>query len=140
MGCERLPIRQFEPLSRRSRLRPVATRCVRLALSEEGLLVKSSLLVRLLSRSRTVGCSFLSWRLVCTPCRWELSRFLISIRGRQAAKAKRELAETESPAVDLGAGLKGSLRESMCQAVIRIFRATAALAELWLPERPLTSR
>ena len=39
-----------------------------------------------------------------------------------------------------GAGLKGSLRESMCQAAIRILRATAALAELWLWERPATSR
>ena len=36
--------------------------------------------------------------------------------------------------------MRGSLRESMCQAAIRILRATAALAELWLPERPLTSR
>jgi hypothetical protein len=61
-------------------------------------------------------------------------------KGRQAAKAKRELAETESLAVDLGAGVKGSLRKSMCQAAIRILRVTAALAELWLPERPLTSR
>src|SRR5262249_10906835 len=45
----------------------------------------------------------------CTPCRWELSRLLSSITGRQAAKAKRELAGTEAPPVDLGAGLKGSL-------------------------------
>ena len=82
--------------------------------------------------------SFLA--LECTPCRWELSRLLNSITGRQAAKAKRELAGTELPPVDLGAGLKGSLRESMCQAAIRILRATAALAELWLPERRATSR
>src|SRR5205809_6104048 len=75
-----------------------------------------------------------------TPCRWELSRLLNSIRGRQAAKAKRELAGTEVSAVERGAGLKGSLRESMCQAAIRILRATAALAELWLWERPATSR
>jgi hypothetical protein len=65
----------------------------------------------------------------CTPCRWELSRLLNSIRGRQAAKAKRELAGTELPLV-VRAGLKGSLRESMCQAAIRILRATAALAAL----------
>jgi hypothetical protein len=32
--------------------------------------------------------------------------------------------------VERGAGLKGSSRESMCQAAIRILRATAALAEL----------
>jgi hypothetical protein len=74
-----------------------------------------------------------------TPCRWELSRLLNSIRGRQAAKAKRELAGTEVAPVR-GAGLNGSLRESMCQAAIRILRATAALAELWLRERRLTSR
>ena len=36
--------------------------------------------------------------------------------------------------------MKGWLRESMCQAAIRILRATAAMAELWLRERPLTSR
>ncbi len=82
--------------------------------------------------------SFLA--LGCTPCRWELFRLLNSIRGRQAAKAKRELAGTEVPLVVRGAGLKGWLRESMCQAAIRILRATAALAELWLRERPLTSR
>ena len=63
-----------------------------------------------------------------TPCRWELSRLLNSIKGRQAAKAKRELAGTEVPLVQRGAGLKGWLRESMCQAAIRILRATAALA------------
>src|SRR5438552_9454877 len=51
-----------------------------------------------------------------TPCRWELSRLLNSIRGGQAAKAKRELAGTGVPVVVLGAGLKGSLRESMGQA------------------------
>jgi hypothetical protein len=86
-----------------------------------------------------VGCSSLSWP-GCTPCRWELSRLLSSIRGRQAAKAKRELAGTGVPAVVRGADLKGWLRESMCQAAIRILRVTAALAELVLPERPATSR
>jgi hypothetical protein len=65
-----------------------------------------------------------------TPCRWELSRLLSSIRGRQAAKALGELAGTGVPLVQRGAGLKGWLRESMCQAAIRILRATAALAEL----------
>src|SRR6266487_441382 len=139
VGCHRLPIGLFERFSRPFDLRPVATGCDRWALSEEGPRVKSSLLVHLLSRSRTVGCSSLSWRLACTPCRWELSRLLNSIRGRQAAKAKRELAGTEVAPVR-GAGLKGSLRESMCQAAIRILRATAAFAELWLRERRLTSR
>jgi hypothetical protein len=82
--------------------------------------------------------SFLA--LGCTPCRWELFRLLSSIRGCQAAKAKRELAGTGLPSVERGAGLNGSLRESMCQAAIRILRATAAFAELWLRERRLTSR
>src|SRR6266550_5906193 len=127
VGCHRLPIGLFEPFSRLSHFRPVVTGCVRWALSEEGPRVKSSLLVRLLSRSRTVGCSSLPWRLACTPCRWELSRLLSSIRGRQAAKAKRELAETGVPSVERGAGLKGSLRESMCQAAIRILRAFMTL-------------
>jgi hypothetical protein len=76
----------------------------------------------------------------CTPCRWELSRLLSWIRGRQAAKATGELAGTGVPPVDLGAGLKGSLRESMCQAAIRILRATAALAELVWRERRAMSR
>jgi hypothetical protein len=71
---------------------------------------------------------------------WELSRFLSSIKGRQAAKAKWELAGTGVSAVVLGAGLKGSLRERMCQAAIRILRATAALAELLWRERRPTSR
>ena len=75
-----------------------------------------------------------------TPCRWELSRFLSSIKGRQAAKAKWELAGTEVPLVVRGAGLKGWLRESMCQAAIRILRATAALAELlWRERRPTST-
>src|SRR5712692_10381956 len=76
----------------------------------------------------------------CTPCRWELSRLLNSIKGRQAAKAKRELAGTDVPPLDRGAGLKGSLRESIGQTAIRILRATAALAELLLPARSPTSR
>ena len=82
--------------------------------------------------------SFLAFE--CTPCRWELSRLLNSIKGRQAAKAKRELAGTEVRAVVLEAGLKGSLRESMCQAAIRILRATAALAAFVWRERRATSR
>ena len=65
-----------------------------------------------------------------TPCRWELSRLLSSIRGRQAAKATRELAGTGVRSVVRGAGLKGWLRESMCQTAVRIVRATAALAAL----------
>src|SRR5438876_1379243 len=74
--------------------------------------------------------SFLA--LGCTPCRWELSRLLNSIKGRQAAKATGELAETE---VVRGAGLKGWLRESICRAAIRTLRATAALAALVWRER-----
>jgi hypothetical protein len=60
--------------------------------------------------------------------------------GALQAKALRELAGTEVPLVVRGVGLKGWLRESMCQAAIRILRATAALAEFGLPERLLTSR
>jgi hypothetical protein len=74
-----------------------------------------------------------------TPCRWELCRHLNSMRGRQAAKAKRELAGTEVLLVVRGTGLKGSFRESMCQAAIRILRATAALAALLLWEGWTTS-
>src|SRR6266545_5913578 len=74
-----------------------------------------------------------------TACRWELSRLLSSIGGGQAAKAKRELAGTEVAPVR-GAGLNGSVRESMCQAAIRVVRATAAFAGLWLRERRLTWR
>src|SRR5438876_10867706 len=66
------------------------------------------------------------------PCLCELSLLLNSIKGRQAAKATGEIAETD---VVRGAGLKGSLRESMCQAAIRILRATAALAALVWRER-----
>jgi hypothetical protein len=74
---------------------------------------------------------------VGTPCRWELSRLLNSIRGRQAAKAKRELAGTVmSPVLGLGAGLKGSLRESMCQAAMRILRARARRRQGWCRAGP----
>ena len=131
--------RLFLGFWRRSDLRPVAIGFNDGALSEEGPLVKLSLLVCLLvvAPRRTLG-SFLA--LGCTPCRWELSRLLSSIRGRQAAKASGELAGTEVHGVVLGVGLKGSLRESMCQVAIRILRATAALAELLWRERRPTSR
>jgi hypothetical protein len=43
------------------------------------------------------------------------------------------------PLVRRGVGWKGSLRDSMCQAAIRILRATAALAELLLRDRWTTS-
>src|SRR5919198_1367256 len=118
--------RVFEPSSRLSHLPAIASSCNHGALSEEGPLVKLSLLADLRVCSRTDAQLFLG--VGCTPCRWELSRLLNSIRGRQAAKATGELAGTEVPPVDLGAGLKGSLRESMCQAATRILRATAALA------------
>ena len=72
--------------------------------------------------------SFLAFE--CTPCRWELSRLLNSLRGRQAATGGGEVAGTEVPPLCRGAGLKGSLEESMCQAAIRIVRATAAFAAL----------
>jgi hypothetical protein len=59
------------------------------------------------------------------------------MRGRQAARKQRELAEA-----GLGrrgvAGLKGCWRESTCHAAIRILRATADLAG-FLPARLATS-
>src|SRR6266480_2867404 len=139
----------FEPLFARSDLPPVATGCARSALSEEGPRVNRRVRCQLSRVRRLRTCSGAPGRLdahlflglgCCTPCRWELSRLLNSRRGRQAATAKRELAGTEVPLVLRGAGLKGWLRESMCQAAIRILRATAALAGLWLPERRPTSR
>jgi hypothetical protein len=70
---------------------------------------------------------------VLAECSWELSRLLNSMRGRQAARKQRELAET-----GLGrrgaAGLNGCWRDSTCQAAIRILRATADLAG-FLPAR-----
>jgi hypothetical protein len=63
---------------------------------------------------------------VIAECSWELPRLLNSMRGRQAARKQRELAETEPPRGRLG--LNGSSRESTCQAAIRILRATADLA------------
>src|SRR5436190_17002683 len=55
VGCHQLRIGLFERFSSAPDLPPVATGCARWALSEEGPRVKSSLLVHLLSRSRTVG-------------------------------------------------------------------------------------
>src|SRR4051812_16264286 len=55
------------------------------------------------------------------------------MRGRQAARKQRELAEAGAGRRG-AAGLKGCWRESTCQAAIRILRATAALAG-FLPAR-----
>jgi hypothetical protein len=60
-------------------------------------------------------------------CSWELSRLLNSMRGRQAARKQRELAETGAPPRGR-LGLKGSSRERTCQAAIRTLRATADMA------------
>ena len=54
-------------------------------------------------------------------CSWELSRLLNSMRGRQAARKQRELAETGAPPRGR-LGLKGSSRERTCQAAIRTLR------------------
>ena len=67
-------------------------------------------------------------------CSWELSRLLNSMRGRQAARKQRELAETSVPLAWERAGLKGCWRLRMCQQAIRILRATADLAG-FLPAR-----
>ena len=70
-------------------------------------------------------------------CSWELSRLLNSMRGRQAARKQRELAETgAAPRGRLG--LKGSSRERTCQAAIRTLRATADMAG-FLPWRAVSS-
>jgi hypothetical protein len=74
--------------------------------------------------------SFGAW---CADCSWELSRLLNSMRGRQAARKQRELAET---VVGSGepAGLKGWWRPRMCQLAMSTLRATADLAG-FLPAR-----
>ncbi len=56
------------------------------------------------------------------------------MRGRQAARKQRELAETSVPLDCERAGLKGWWRLRMCQQAIRILRATADLAG-FLPAR-----
>jgi hypothetical protein len=70
-------------------------------------------------------------------CSSERSRLLNSMRGRQAARKQRELAETEPPRGRLG--LKGSSRERTCQEAIRTLRATADLAG-FLPARAAIER
>ena len=65
---------------------------------------------------------------------------LNSMRGRLAAKAERELAGAAVPLVVRGAGLRGWLRESMCQAAIRVLGAAVALAAFVWRERRATSR
>jgi hypothetical protein len=74
---------------------------------------------------------------VGAECSWELSRLLNSMRGRQAARKQRELAEAGSGRRG-AAGRKGCWRERTCQAAIRILRATAALAG-FLPARLVRS-
>ena len=60
------------------------------------------------------------------------------MRGRQAARKQRELAETSVPLAVERAGLKGCWRLRMCQQAIRILRATADLAG-FLPARLVTA-
>jgi hypothetical protein len=82
--------------------------------------------------------SFGAW--VVAECSWELSRLLNSMRGRQATRKQRELAETvvEWVVVRGRAGLNGCSRERTCQAAIRTLRATADLAG-FLPARLVMS-
>jgi hypothetical protein len=77
---------------------------------------------------------------VVAECSWELSRLLNSMRGRQATRKQRELAETvvEWVVVRGRAGLNGCSRERTCQAAIRTLRATADLAG-FLPARLVMS-
>jgi len=137
VGCHRLPSGPFEPCGGAhicGRVPRVVPAWLFLK-KGRGQVLACSLAPPLVLPGGWLLISFLAL-LGCTPCRWELSRFLISIRGRQAAKAKRELAGTE---VRRGAGWKRRLRESICQAAIRILRATAALAALLWRERWPTS-
>jgi hypothetical protein len=61
------------------------------------------------------------------------------MRGHQAARKQRELAETVVESVVRGrAGLNGCSRERTCQAAIRTLRATADLAG-FLPARLVMS-
>jgi len=60
MGCRWLPIRLFRPFSAATHLRLVATGCARLALSEEGPLVKSGVRGRAGSARRPPRRSYLS--------------------------------------------------------------------------------
>jgi hypothetical protein len=74
---------------------------------------------------------------VLAECSWELSRLLNSMRGRQAARKQRELAEAGWGRRG-AAGLNGCWRDRTCQVAIRILRATADLAG-FLPARLATS-
>jgi hypothetical protein len=75
---------------------------------------------------------FRSWW--CDRFSFELSRLLNSSGGRQAARTLMELAGTVRVAPRGRLGLNGCWRESMCQAAVRTFRATADLAS-FLPLR-----
>jgi hypothetical protein len=90
--------------------------------------------------SRPSPRSFSTTRCSTTPtfgawwadCSWELARLLNSMRGRQAARKQRQLAETSvAPLVCERAGLKGCWRLRMCPQAIRILRATADSAGCW---------
>src|SRR6266511_3500524 len=119
-GCEavgkRLPDFALNPGRRFRRIRAVRI-CDRLPpVATTGLFLKKGRLSssRLVDRTSSAAPGRLDAHLFLggrrTPCRWELSRLLNSITGRQAAKAKRELAGTEVPLVQRAAGLKGSIR------------------------------
>ncbi len=66
-------------------------------------------------------------------CSWELSGLLNCMRGGQAVRKQRELAEAELVARD-AVGLNGCWRERTCQAAMSTLRATADLAG-FLPAR-----
>ena len=72
----------------------------------------------------------------CADDRFQLSRLLKSLLGRQAARSSGSLPGQSSG--EAGAwGLNGSWSESTCQQAIRTLRAIAALAGLALPCRRL---
>ena len=74
---------------------------------------------------------FRSWW--CDRFSFELFRLLNSNEGRHAARTVMELAGTVLAPLRERLGLNGCWRESMCQAAVRILRATADLAALPLP-------
>ena len=77
-------------------------------------------------------CAHFSFGALGADRSWELPRPLNSMQDRQAVRKQQEFAEA-------GWCLKGSRRESMCQAAIRSLRATADFAG-FLPWRAETRR
>jgi hypothetical protein len=76
-------------------------------------------------------CAHFSFGALGADRSWELPRPLNSMQDRQAVRKRQEFAGA--------GGLKGSWRESMCQAAIRSLRATDDFAA-FLPWRAESRR